>query len=75
MDACVVLQTGGGGSNEPVKSTPPAPKRTSIDESRLEEDWDTLPAWKREIMMKRGGAIRNWGDEREEVNEEETNGE
>ncbi|KAH3803602.1 hypothetical protein DPMN_131867 [Dreissena polymorpha] len=53
--------------NQPdvVKSSAPPP---SVDEGKLEEDWDSLPLWKREIMMKRGGAIKNWGDEREQVN-------
>lgn len=34
-----------------------------------EEDSGEIPAWKKEIMMKRGGAIKNWGDEREDINE------
>ena len=41
----------------------PAPKRASLDEAKLEEEWDSLPLWKREIMMKRGGAPTNWGNE------------
>lgn len=36
-----------------------------------EEDSGEIPAWKKEIMMKRGGAIKNWGDEREDINETE----
>ncbi|KAL4220031.1 hypothetical protein ACF0H5_020443 [Mactra antiquata] len=50
-----------------VKKTP---KPAHIDESKLEEEWDSLPLWKREIMMKRGGAPSNWGDEREDKNDE-----
>ncbi|XP_033760365.1 unconventional myosin-XVI-like isoform X2 [Pecten maximus] len=46
-------------------------KRQQIAEERMmEEDDASVPAWKREIMNKRGGAPRNWGDEREEANEE-----
>ncbi|KAL3848327.1 hypothetical protein ACJMK2_019195 [Sinanodonta woodiana] len=37
---------------------------------QMEQELQDAPAWKREIMMKRGGAIRNWGDEREEINKE-----
>ena len=42
-----------------------------IEPKIVEDEWETLPAWKKEIMMKRGGAPSNWGDEREEVNDEE----
>lgn len=59
-------------NKEPVVKKAPAP-RPSIDETKLEDEWESLPLWKREIMMKRGGAPSNWGDEREEVNEEEEN--
>lgn len=38
-------------------------------ERRMDEELQDVPAWKREIMMKRGGAIKNWTDEREEINE------
>jgi hypothetical protein len=55
-------------TKEPEVKKVPAPRR-SLDETKLEEEWDSLPLWKREIMMKRGGAPTNWGDEREEVNE------
>ncbi|XP_060574389.1 LOW QUALITY PROTEIN: unconventional myosin-XVI-like, partial [Ruditapes philippinarum] len=55
-------------TKEPEVKKAPAPRR-SLDETKLEEEWDSLPLWKREIMMKRGGAPTNWGDEREEVNE------
>ncbi|XP_060082685.1 atrophin-1-like isoform X2 [Ylistrum balloti] len=45
-------------------------KRQQIAEEKMMEEEDaSLPAWKREIMNKRGGAPRNWGDEREEENE------
>ncbi|XP_069104631.1 unconventional myosin-XVI-like [Argopecten irradians] len=45
-------------------------KRQQIAEERMMEEEDaSVPAWKREIMNKRGGAPRNWGDEREEENE------
>ena len=46
-------------------------KQFAVQENKIEDEWETLPAWKKEIMMKRGGAIKNWGDEREEVNEED----
>ena len=36
----------------------------------MERELENVPAWKREIMMKRGGAIKNWGDERENINEQ-----
>lgn len=42
-----------------------------VEEPKIEDEWDSLPAWKKEIMMKRGGAPTNWGDEREEVNDED----
>ncbi|XP_052784010.1 unconventional myosin-XVI-like isoform X3 [Mya arenaria] len=64
-------KTAAGHAPSHAPAQAPPPKRTSIDESKLEDEWDTLPAWKKEIMMKRGGAIRNWGDDREEVNEED----
>jgi len=54
---------------EPELQRAPAPQ--VIDEDKLEDDWDSLPSWKKEIMMKRGGAIKNWGDERENVNKDE----
>ena len=49
----------------------PVKQKQIVQEDKLEDEWDSLPAWKKEIMMKRGGAIKNWGDEREEVNEED----
>lgn len=39
-------------------------------EKKMAEEMQEVPEWKREIMMKRGGAIRNWADEREEQNEQ-----
>lgn len=36
-----------------------------------EEDEGEIPQWKKEIMLKRGGVPKNWGDEREEINEAE----
>ena len=39
-------------------------------EKKMEEELKDVPAWKKEIMMKRGGAIKNWGDEREDINEQ-----
>lgn len=47
------------------------PATHAMDESKLEEEWDNLPSWKKEIMMKKGGAIKNWGDEREDINKDE----
>ena len=47
------------------------PVKAHVIEPKIEDEWETLPAWKKEIMMKRGGAPSNWGDEREEVNEED----
>ncbi|XP_021377760.1 unconventional myosin-XVI-like isoform X4 [Mizuhopecten yessoensis] len=45
-------------------------RKQQIEEEKIdEEELAALPAWKREIMAKRGGALRNWGDEREEENE------
>lgn len=47
-------------------------KRQQITEQRMEEEeMASLPAWKREILCKRGGAPKNWGDEREGANEGE----
>ncbi|XP_053404293.1 unconventional myosin-XVI-like isoform X4 [Mercenaria mercenaria] len=40
-------------------------------EKKMDEELQDVPAWKREIMMKRGGAIKNWADEREDLNEQE----
>lgn len=37
-------------------------------EKRMQEELQDVPEWKREIMMKRGGAIKNWADEREDQN-------
>lgn len=54
---------------EPEVQNTPATQAT--DESKLEEEWDSLPSWKKEIMMKKGGAIKNWGDEREDINKDE----
>lgn len=42
-------------------------------EKKMAEEMQEVPEWKREIMMKRGGAIRNWADEREEKNEQVDN--
>ena len=42
-------------------------------ERQMEEELKNVPAWKKEIMMKRGGAIKNWGDEREDINEQVDN--
>lgn len=39
----------------------------------MEDELQDVPAWKREIMMKRGGAIKNWTDEREDINEQVQN--
>lgn len=39
-------------------------------EKQMGDELQDVPEWKREIMMKKGGAIKNWGDEREEINEQ-----
>jgi len=39
-------------------------------EKHIDEELEDVPSWKKEIMMKRGGAIKNWGDERENINEQ-----
>lgn len=46
-------------------------RRRQIEAESNEEDSGDLPAWKKEIMMKRGGTLKNWGDEREDINETE----
>lgn len=46
-------------------------RRRQIEAESNEEDSGDLPAWKKEIMMKRGGVPKNWGDEREDINETE----
>ncbi|KAJ8310920.1 hypothetical protein KUTeg_012785 [Tegillarca granosa] len=40
-------------------------------EEEMRKELEDVPEWKREIMMKRGGELRNWGDEREEENKDD----
>ena len=40
--------------------------------AQMEKEMADVPAWKREIMMKKGGAApSNWGDEREDINRDD----
>ncbi|KAK3096266.1 hypothetical protein FSP39_025127 [Pinctada imbricata] len=40
--------------------------------AQMEREMADVPAWKREIMMKKGGnAPSNWGDEREDINRDD----
>lgn len=42
-------------------------------QAQMEKELADVPEWKREIMMKKGGAPTNWGDEREDINRDENN--
>ena len=47
-------------------------KQRQIEQhAEAEEEDPDMPAWKREIMMKKGAPPKNWGDEREDVNAED----
>lgn len=47
-------------------------KRQQIErQAQMEKELEGIPAWKREIMMKKGAAPTNWGDEREEINRDD----
>lgn len=44
-------------------------------QAQMEKELADVPEWKREIMMKKGAAPTNWGDEREDINRDEEDGE
>nr|XP_022343403.1 unconventional myosin-XVI-like isoform X8 [Crassostrea virginica] len=52
-----------------------AKRRQMEMQAQMEKELADVPEWKREIMMKKGAAPTNWGDEREDINRDEEDGE
>ncbi|XP_056005733.1 unconventional myosin-XVI-like isoform X5 [Ostrea edulis] len=47
-------------------------KRRQMEmQAQMEKELADVPEWKREIMLKKGAAPSNWGDEREDINRDE----